>query len=137
MRAVRRAVPDPEARSVVLGASLRKIEAVAEARVVMAFHALPGEPDLGELARWCRARGATVVVPEDEPDPATVDVVLVPGLAFTPTGDRLGQGGGWYDRFLSRRRPGTVTIGIGFREQLVDVLPSEPHDVRLDHIVTA
>ena len=82
--------------------------------------------------------GKTVALPEDDPppDPATVDVVIVPGLAFTVAGDRLGQGGGWYDRFLPRTRPGCTTIGVGFEPQLVESIPTEPHDVRLDVVIT-
>ena len=69
-------------------------------------------------------------------DPASLDVVVVPGLAFTADGRRLGQGGGHYDRFLPRLRPACVTIGAAFAEQLVDDLPTEPHDIRLTLVVT-
>ena len=62
-------------------------------------------------------------------DPRALDVVVVPGLAFTPDGRRLGQGGGHYDRFLPRLRPDCVTIGACFAEQVVADLPTEPHDV--------
>ena len=62
--------------------------------------------------------------------------MIVPGLAFTSAGDRLGQGGGWYDRFLADVRPECRTIGVGFVEQIVDALPVEDHDIRLDHVVT-
>jgi 5-formyltetrahydrofolate cyclo-ligase len=79
-----------------------------------------------------------VHLPEDEPppDPRSIDVVIVPGTAFTAAGDRLGQGGGWYDRFLARVRPDCVTIGVGFAPQLVSELPVEDHDIRLDLVVT-
>jgi 5-formyltetrahydrofolate cyclo-ligase len=63
-------------------------------------------------------------------------VVIVPGLAFTVRGDRLGQGGGWYDRFLIGTRSECTTIGVGFDLQLVERLPVEPHDVPLDAVVT-
>ena len=59
-----------------------------------------------------------VAVPEDDVDPAWPDVVIVPGLAFTSTGRRLGQGGGWYDRFLVGVRDDCVTVGVCFHEQL-------------------
>ena len=83
-------------------------------------------------------RGKVVLFPEDSPppDPAAVDVVIVPGVAFTPSGDRLGQGGGWYDRFLAGVRPSCITIGVGFEPQLLDEIPLEDHDLRLDLIVT-
>lgn len=75
--------------------------------------------------------------PTGEPvDPDAIDVVLVPGLAFTRDGRRLGQGGGFYDRFLPRLRPDCVTIGVCFAEQIVDDLTTEPHDRIVDRVVT-
>ena len=102
----------------------------------MGYTAIAGEPDLGGFLAGCWARGQIVVVPEDEPDPAGVDVVVVPGLAFTVDGHRLGQGGGWYDRFLARVDDRCVTIGVCFAEQLLADLPREQHDVVLDRVVT-
>jgi len=108
------------------------------ANTVMAFDSVPGEPITGAFIAWCTAQGKRVARPEDEPaiDPRSVDVVIVPGLAFTTEGDRLGQGGGWYDRFLPQVRADCVTIGVGFGPQLVDALPTEPHDVRLSAVAT-
>jgi 5-formyltetrahydrofolate cyclo-ligase len=59
---------------------------------------------------------------------------LVPGVAFTASGARLGRGQGWYDRFLVHW-PGLLRIGVCFRKQLVDQLPEESWDVRMDLIV--
>jgi 5-formyltetrahydrofolate cyclo-ligase len=137
MRTVRRAVSDPEVRSVAIREAVQTLPAVRDARVVMVFEAVRGEPQLDELAEWCRQQGKQVVVPDDEPDASTVDVVVVPGLAFTNGGHRIGQGGGWYDRFLAGIRPDAVTVGVAFREQLVDELPVEAHDIRLHHVITA
>jgi 5-formyltetrahydrofolate cyclo-ligase len=115
-------------------------------RRVMLYDALPGEPDSGPWAEWCRAREIDVFTPEvDGPelrvmpgdmDPATLDFVLVPGLAFTTDGHRLGQGGGHFDRFLPRLRPDCLTIGVCYREQLVAVLPMAEHDVHVALVVT-
>jgi 5-formyltetrahydrofolate cyclo-ligase len=137
MRTVRRAVTDPSVRSLAIREAVRSLPAVRDARVVMVYEAIWGEPQLDEFAEWCRQQGKQVVVPDHEPAPSTVDVVVVPGLAFTADGHRIGQGGGWYDRFLAGIRPDAVTVGVAFREQLVDELPVEPHDVRLHHVVTA
>ena len=106
------------------------------ATTVMIFDAIIGEPDLGGLRRHCENRGVVVVVPEEDPDPTGVDVVVVPGVAFTAAGDRLGQGGGWYDRFLARIGDDTVTIGVGFFQQIVEALPVEAHDRCLDAVLT-
>lgn len=69
-------------------------------------------------------------------DPAEVDLVVTPGLAFDRRGYRLGYGGGFYDRYLARLRPETVRLGIGFAVQLVDRVPAGPGDQRVDLVVT-
>lgn len=63
------------------------------------------------------------------------DVVLVPLLGFTAEGHRLGQGGGHYDRWLAAN-PSVPALGLAWDCQLVDDLPSEPHDVRLRGVIT-
>lgn len=60
--------------------------------------------------------------------PEDIDAVLVPALAFDRDGFRLGFGGGYYDRLLSRLDQDVPTIGLGFDLQLVDALPRETHD---------
>jgi 5-formyltetrahydrofolate cyclo-ligase len=76
------------------------------------------------------------VVPEQEPDPQTPDLVVVPGVAFTADGQRLGQGGGWYDRFLLGIGDLTQTVGACFSEQIRGELPSEDHDVSVHHVIS-
>lgn len=74
-----------------------------------------------------------------QPDAAapalTPDVLFVPLLGFTDTCERLGQGGGHYDRWLAEH-PGRLTIGLAWDVQLCADLPTEPHDVPLDAVVT-
>ncbi len=67
-------------------------------------------------------------------DPVTLDVVLVPGVAFDRRGYRLGFGGGYYDRFLSTTP--ALRIGIAYDECLTDALPCTEHDQRMDWIAT-
>jgi 5-formyltetrahydrofolate cyclo-ligase len=66
---------------------------------------------------------------------AQVDVAIVPLLGFTAEGQRLGQGGGHYDRLLAAQ-PDLVPIGLAWDCQLVDALPVEPHDQRLRAVIT-
>lgn len=72
--------------------------------------------------------------------PGDWDVIMVPLLAFDRAGYRLGYGGGYYDRLLSRATPAALppvpTIGLAFALQEADRLPHEPHDIPLDWIVT-
>ncbi len=67
---------------------------------------------------------------------ASIDVVLVPGLAFDARGTRLGRGGGHYDATLAALPPRAARIGLAFEAQLVAEVPREAHDVALDAVVT-
>jgi 5-formyltetrahydrofolate cyclo-ligase len=63
-------------------------------------------------------------------------LVCVPGLAFGPAGQRLGRGGGHYDRFLAALSPEAITVGLAYSFQLLDGVPEGPTDRRLNFIVT-
>lgn len=80
-------------------------------------------------------------VPEPAPNAPgmpleTIDVILVPALAFDLRGFRLGRGAGFYDRFLADPRRTGLAMGFGLEAQLVSRVPTEPHDARLDAMVT-
>jgi 5-formyltetrahydrofolate cyclo-ligase len=64
-----------------------------------------------------------------------LDFILVPGVAFTSSGMRLGRGKGYFDRLL-QRAASAVTCGIGFDCQMVPSIPSEAHDVAMDFVLT-
>jgi 5-formyltetrahydrofolate cyclo-ligase len=68
--------------------------------------------------------------------PEAIDVVIVPGSAFGRSGDRMGYGGGFYDTFMARLRPRTPRVALAFELQLVDDVPEEGHDLRVDALVT-
>jgi 5-formyltetrahydrofolate cyclo-ligase len=65
-----------------------------------------------------------------------IDLVVVPGLGFTPTGHRIGRGMGFYDRFLAQTDFSGLSCGLAFAEQLVDTLPVLAHDIPLGMLVT-
>ncbi len=69
-------------------------------------------------------------------DPSLIDIVIVPGSVFDRRGGRLGYGGGYYDRFLVNSAPQALRVGFAFELQIVDAVPVEPHDQRMDYIVT-
>lgn len=64
-----------------------------------------------------------------------VDAFVIPGVAFSLDGLRLGRGGGYYDVTL-KQAPRAVRIGVGFDQQVLPSLPRDPHDVPLDALVT-
>ena len=78
--------------------------------------------------------GFEILGPPTESPEVTPRLILIPGLAFTELGERLGRGKGFYDKYLSHFRG--IKIGVCFSEQVVEMLPTEKHDVTLDYIVT-
>jgi 5-formyltetrahydrofolate cyclo-ligase len=73
--------------------------------------------------------------PAESAEEVTPDVLIMPLVAFTDRGDRIGQGGGFYDKWLGAH-PDAIRIGLAWDIQLVDALPIEPHDMRLTAVVT-
>ena len=135
------------------------------ARIVCCYVALPDEVPTRVLIERCWADGKTVLVPKvtgpstmvpicldrwDELAPGAfgvfephatgaytgrIDVMVVPGRLFSVQGDRQGRGRGYYDRFLAQY-PEATKIGLASESQVVDILPTEPHDIRMMYVVT-
>ena len=66
------------------------------------------------------------------------DLIVIPALAASADGTRLGQGGGWYDRALMYRSPGVPVVAAIFDDEVLEagIIPAEPHDIPVDAIVT-
>lgn len=69
-------------------------------------------------------------------EPESIDLVIVPGVAFDKEGGRVGFGAGFYDRFLGELPPRSKFVALAFECQLVDRVPREEHDMCVDCIVT-
>jgi 5-formyltetrahydrofolate cyclo-ligase len=65
-----------------------------------------------------------------------VEVVIVPGVAFDKKGYRLGYGAGYYDRLIERLSLGCTTIGLAFEMQILNIVPAQQHDMKVDIIIT-
>jgi 5-formyltetrahydrofolate cyclo-ligase len=163
MRLVREIVEDRLIRSVSMWAAVAATPSYEAADTVLAFVGIDGEPDTDPLFARLERDGKRLVLPamiDDRIVPMTVGaglavgpygvpvpqgdvvplgelgLVIVPGLAFTSDGGRLGRGGGHYDRFLAALPPSCPVIGVCFSEQIVDELPLEPHDHRVGQVLT-
>ena len=75
-----------------------------------------------------------VMLTDREKGPEHFDFILVPGVAFSPNGYRLGRGKGYYDKFLSKYS-NLFTVGVCFREQFYLDIPTEPHDVPMNKVL--
>lgn len=78
--------------------------------------------------------GVGILGPKLSAKEITPKIVIVPGLGFTSDGARLGRGKGFYDRYLEDRD--VLKIGIGFEMQIEQDIPTDPHDVKMDFVVT-
>ncbi len=135
-----------------------------DASTVLLYYPLPDEVNVTPLIAEGRAEGKTILLPvvvgddlairvyegeqslvtgafgikeptgREYTDYASIDLVMVPGLAFNRDGHRLGRGKGYYDRLLPRL-PNAHRIGVCFPFQLVDRVPSETHDQSVDSFV--
>ena len=76
-----------------------------------------------------------ILQPGKDAEDVLPDVLFVPLLAFDETGRRLGQGGGYYDRWIADH-PEVLRIGLAWDTQAVDEVPSEPHDMDLRLVIT-
>lgn len=98
----------------------------------MRFHTL-GEPETLQTGPY------GILEPATEAPLAPLDsgtVVLVPGSVFDRRGNRLGMGGGYYDRWLANEGRGLTTIGLAFHDQLVPEVPQGPLDIPVRWLVT-
>ena len=78
-------------------------------------------------------------IPKDKAElipPQELDLVITPGLAFTYSGDRLGYGGGFYDRMFEILEPNVVKLCPSFDEFVLDEVPTDEHDTPVDIIIT-
>lgn len=80
--------------------------------------------------------GVLEPIVEDEINPENIDLCVLPGLAFDNQGGRLGYGGGFYDRFLCKVSEEAKLIAVAYNFQILDNVPMEPYDFRIQGIIT-
>jgi 5-formyltetrahydrofolate cyclo-ligase len=120
------------------------VTALADGKVVAVPRIVPGPERRLEVVRLRGIGDPTEPGPFSirEPvsgellDPASVELVFVPGLAFDDLGGRLGHGGGYFDRLLAGPARGAARCAMGFELQVVEPLPMQGHDVRMQFILT-
>ena len=123
-------------------------------RVVALYLSFATEPGTGPIIEWLAGQRVRALAPTllpdadlgwmDVPDgpPLGLDaitdaeVILVPALAADLGGHRLGRGGGSYDRALTRVRSGQTVLAVVHDDEVLDVVPFEPHDRIVDGVLT-
>ena len=144
--------------------SLKTLVTLKKSTVVHAYLPMKGEIDISPFLKWLLVQGVKVICPKVLPKrqlvnielqsygsfevgpfntyhPAgnvvyegKIDLVVMPGLAFDQNKNRLGYGGGYYDRFLSKH-PESFLAAILYPFQLVEKVPVEEHDVKMNKLI--
>lgn len=130
-------------RSAKIRTQILESDSWRKAERVLLFSPMRSEPDIAALSEPANAGDKRIVmIPqslrhEHELDlPFRPDYLLVPGLAFSRDGHRLGRGGGFYDRLLAGRARDASKIGVCFALQLANDIPRADHDVILDAVIS-
>jgi 5-formyltetrahydrofolate cyclo-ligase len=155
-----------DAASAKVVENLQTLPAFQSAKTVALYMAIGGEVRLEPLFAKCRKLGKTTAIPVFNPSTrlyemaaitgntrfetgnygiqepvapapigiAEIDFMVVPGVAFDLHGNRLGRGGGYYDRLLDGFQG--VSAAVAFDFQVLDHIPSDPHDIPVDFLVT-
>lgn len=149
-------------QSKVILNKLENNEFFKKAKIVMLYSSLPDEVNTQDfLSKWrnekriilptvvgddiipvelsCDTSFAVgdfnILEPQNEPYNGSYDLIVVPGVAFDRNGNRIGRGKGYYDRFLCKHLD-VKRIGICFDFQLVDNVPTEDNDIKMDEIIS-
>lgn len=159
------AIADPAEQSAAIRQHLAEYLEKIPPRCVASFSALPDEPSILDLIssfpkhRWALPRvvGDSLLfhvvarldqlqtgafgISEPKAElpvvpPHDIDIFFCPGLGFDKRGVRLGRGKGFYDRSLALARPEALRIGIAFREQIVEQLIADPHDIPMNLVIS-
>ena len=75
-------------------------------------------------------------LPERAVDRESIGLIIVPGVAFDPARNRIGQGGGFYDRFLKTFKKRPYLAALSYQCQIFSSIPTDPHDIQMDAVVT-
>lgn len=96
------------------------------------------EPEANTSTKFQGLQAGKEQIQAQQSAPGTHILIILPGAVFDRNGNRIGYGGGFYDRFLVRCEKSVYKMGIAFECQVManDILETEPHDVRVDTVIT-
>lgn len=160
---IRRDTPNKTVKSKVIKKKILPLQAIISAKTILLYYPIKDEVDISGLFQILQEQGKVIFLPKVknlkiakfstgtplmkkvegiyEPDisvnenPEEVDVAIIPGLGFDSKGNRIGHGGGWYDRILQEIKISYI-IGVCFDSQIIPNVPTEIHDKSVDMVIT-
>ena len=134
---------DRLARSAQICARVLQSSIWQKATAIALFSPLRSEPEISFLQNSAQSGEQMIMmippllrIEADLELVVTPDLILVPGIAFSRDGHRLGRGNGFYDRLLAGRAASAVKLGVCFSFQRLETVPVEPHDIVMDQVMT-
>lgn len=152
-----------EESSLRLWERVSKREEFQSAECIALFCSLPDEPDTTTILKMASSSKRVVIprvegeemsfydyIPDslesgsygilepktgDKAAPEEIDLMIVPGVAFTLSGKRMGRGKGYYDKYMAKMSPKSIKIGVCYAHQIMEELPTEPHDIMMQCVI--
>lgn len=161
---IRRNIPEKDFKSNAIYNALIGSEEYNDAKVIAIYNSMKDEVDTKEIILYSFLKDKTILLPKvvdqemvflkvdsktkykkskfgvSEPvdgeifDPSTIDLFIIPGLAFDIKGNRLGYGAGYYDRYL--QETDVLKLGLAYEEQIVNSIPTDEYDIPMDIVQT-
>ncbi|MCA9379842.1 5-formyltetrahydrofolate cyclo-ligase [Candidatus Dojkabacteria bacterium] len=160
---IRTNIPNKKVKSELIVKKLLSIEEVTSAKTILVYYPTKSEVDISETFKILEEQGKTIFLPKVEDykianfsqktylsagkngilepkgrvtiNPRNIDVAIIPGIGFDSAGNRIGHGGGWYDRIIEEINFKYI-IGVCFDSQILPIAPNEPHDKSVHLIIT-
>ncbi len=161
---IRKSISNKELKSNIIFNKIINTKEYRDAHTIAMYKSLKSEVNTDKLIDYAIANNKVVLIPKVEKDnlvfykidkqtkliksnfgvlepvnsqiitKENIDLIIVPGVCFDQKGNRLGFGKGYYDRFLNDMK--TIKIGICYKEQLSDNIPTNNNDIKMDLIIT-
>ena len=156
-------IPNKREKSLIITKTLLDQEIVVKSNQILVYYSTSNEVDTRELVDSLFSLNKSLFLPStrkilitkfepdtllikqfgeisepittNQPNPKRIDLAIVPGVGFDEKGNRLGRGGGWYDKLFDRIKVGFI-IGVCFDEQIMKTVPLEDHDMAVDMVIT-
>lgn len=159
---IRNNTSDKENKSELIVHKILQLQEIVSAKTILLYYPSKSEVDISGLFQIFHKQGKSIFLPKvadfqiakftpktslakgykgiPEPEvqgecPEHIDICILPGLGFDHFGNRIGHGGGWYDRIFNKIKF-AKHIGVCFDSQLIAKIPTEPHDKEVDFVIT-
>jgi len=132
MLRLRKDIADRQMKDAAIANRLMELAEFSAAKRILCYSAMGSEVNTAPIFEACKKRDVAIFPPES--GITDFDLSITPLVAADIKNNRLGRGGGWYDKLFEFKK--CIKIGLAYDEQIIDEIPVEAHDIPMDIIVT-